>query len=119
VDSHSGVLVVDDDASIRLLCRVNLELDGIPVDEAGSLGEARSLLSERPFDIVLLDVHVGTESGAELLEELRRDRPDVKVALLTGSEGADVGPLAADAVIRKPFTLDELRDTVRGLAPDR
>ena len=39
------VLVVDDDDSLRLLCRVNLELDGYRVLEAGSLAEAREALA--------------------------------------------------------------------------
>lgn len=113
---HS-VLVVDDDPSIRLLCRVNLELDGWPVVEAGTLEQARRALAESEVGVVLLDVHVGTADGLELLAELRRDRPGLAVALLTGSAGPtsdDRGQ--ADAVLTKPFTLEELNETVRRLA---
>jgi DNA-binding response OmpR family regulator len=113
-----SVLVVDDDAAIRLLCRVNLELDGYRVAEASSLGEARSVLGSEPVEVVLLDLHVGSERGLELLSELRRDRPEVAVALLTGSsqERSPADEAAADAVIPKPFELDELGSTVRRLA---
>ena len=111
------VLVVDDDASIRFLCRVNLELDGCTVFEAASLDAARAELERADIDVVLLDVHVGTRDGKELLDELRRDHPAVGVALLTGS--ADTPATAgchADAVLSKPFTLEGLTNTVHALA---
>ena len=115
--SHT-VLVVDDDRSIRFLCRVNLELEGWTVREAATLAEARRELEERPADVVLLDVHVGSERGLDFLEELRRDYPAVPVALLTGSvETSPADGVGADAVIAKPFTLEQLVETVRGLQP--
>ena len=60
------VLVVDDDASLRLLCRVNLELEGLRVLEARDVGEAEALLGTEAVDLLLLDVHIGVESGIEL-----------------------------------------------------
>jgi DNA-binding response OmpR family regulator len=109
------VLVVDDDASIRMLCRLNLELDGWSVREAATLARAREELVPEGVDVVLLDVHVGSENSVEFLRELRRQRPGLKVAMLTGSD--DLQDLDADAVIPKPFRIDELRTTVAGLAP--
>jgi DNA-binding response OmpR family regulator len=111
------VLVVDDEPSIRLLCRVNLELDGCVVLEAGALADARELLEAHDVDVVLLDVHVGPDDGRDLLRELRATRPETAVALLTGSSGAEV--LAredADALVAKPFNLDMLVSTVKRLA---
>jgi DNA-binding NtrC family response regulator len=108
------VLVVDDDASIRLLCRLNLELDGWHVLEAATLPHAREQLAAADVNVVVLDVHVGADNGIEFLRELRRDRPQVKVAMLTGS--ADVGDVASDAVIPKPFTIEQLTSTVANLA---
>jgi DNA-binding NtrC family response regulator len=118
VDAPPSVLVVDDDASIRMLCRVNLELDGINVLEAATLSQARERLAEADVSVVLLDVHVGPESGIDLLRELRRERPGVRVALLTGSEGDSTRDVEPHAVVGKPFTLDELRSTVERLAAE-
>jgi DNA-binding response OmpR family regulator len=116
VDSPSHtVLVVDDDASIRLLCRLNLELDGWTVREAATIAQAREELVPGDVDVVVLDVHVGSGNGLEFLPELRRDRPDVKVAMLTGSDKLD--DVASDAVIPKPFTIEQLTATVASLAP--
>jgi DNA-binding response OmpR family regulator len=108
------VLVVDDDASIRLLCRLNLELDGWHVLEAATLSSAREQLDEGDIGVVVLDVHVGSGNGIEFLQELRRERPAVKVAMLTGSE--NVGDVGSDAVIPKPFTIEQLTSTVANLA---
>jgi DNA-binding response OmpR family regulator len=111
------VLVVDDDASIRLLCRINLELDDHHVLEAATLDEARRAIASAPVGVVILDVHVGAEDGLAFLAELRRERPGVAVAVLTGSaDSASVAAAGPDAVLGKPFVLDELRATVDGLS---
>jgi DNA-binding NtrC family response regulator len=118
VDSPSNtVLVVDDDAAIRFLCRVNLELEGWTVREAASVAEARAAVADRDIAVVLLDVHLGAESSLDLLEELRAGHPDLPVAMLTGSTGTPtLEGVIADAVIPKPFRPDALTATVRRLA---
>ena len=115
-DSSATVLVVDDEHSIRYLCRVNLELDGYRVLEAAEVAEARRLLASEHVDVVLLDLHVGPERTDDLLEELRRRTPPIPVALVTGSTDvlAPDRP-AADAVLSKPFAPEELTETVRRL----
>jgi DNA-binding NtrC family response regulator len=111
------VLVVDDDASIRLLCRINLELEGWLVREAATLAAARECLAAGDVRAVLLDVHLSDGSGTAFLEEVRHEYPGVRVALLTGTvDTPALDGVAADAVIPKPFTLDALVGTVRGLA---
>lgn len=120
VSAQVTVLVVDDDPSIRLLCRVNLQLDGYVVTEAGTLDEARTAIAEQQPDLVILDVHIPGGDGRELLAELRAERPELPVALLTGSAAReDLLRAGADALIPKPFTLVELRETVRRLAGGR
>jgi DNA-binding response OmpR family regulator len=108
------VLVVDDDPSIRMLCRVNLEFAGWNVLEGGTIDQARAQLDASDVDVVVLDVHVGSGDGAAFLEELRRDRPDLKVAMLTGSDRLE--GIKSDAVIPKPFTIEQLTTTVANLA---
>jgi DNA-binding NtrC family response regulator len=111
------VLVVDDAAAIRLLCRVNLELDGHRVLEASSVAQARDLLGGGKISLVLLDVHVGPDDGLAFLDEIRRDHSDLRVALLTGSTDLDrVREHNPDAVLGKPFELDQLRDVIAALA---
>ena len=114
---HS-VLVVDDEPAIRLLCKVNLELEGYAVLEADTLAEARRQLREGAgsIGVVLLDVHVGSEDGRELIGEIRSEWPSVRIALFSGTSGyAGVATADADAVVPKPFTLEQLTDTVARL----
>ena len=113
---NGHVLVVDDDSSLRLLCRVNLELDGFAVSEAPTLDDAREMVASGAIDAVLLDVHVGHENGIELLDELSRDRPALPVILLTGESGLpDEARGRAAAVLSKPFEVRELAATVARL----
>ncbi len=102
--SPPRILVVDDEPSIRLLCRINLELDGYEVLEAESLGEARARLAEEPVGIVLLDLNLGGHRSDELVAECHARRPPVPVVLVTGSaQPARVELAGADAVLTKPF----------------
>jgi DNA-binding NtrC family response regulator len=110
------LLVVDDDPSIRFLCRVNLEFEGWKVREAATLREARAHLADGSVKVVLLDVHVGPENGVAFLEEIRSNHPETKVAMLTGSAGGpSLDAAAPDGIISKPFSLDELSSTVAAL----
>jgi DNA-binding NtrC family response regulator len=114
---RQAVLVVDDEPSIRLLCRINLELEGFDVLEAGTLAEARAAISSRDVSVVLLDLRIGHETGGDLVQELRDRQPHVAVAFVTGS--AEITPTdhgLADAYLPKPFTIEALLTTVKRLA---
>jgi DNA-binding response OmpR family regulator len=112
------VLIVDDDPSLRLLCRVNLELDGYRVVEAPSVAAAEDALEDGGVDLVLLDVHVGADDGLALMRSLRQRGHGAPVVLFTGSARLDSPTIAeADGVVPKPFRLEQLLGVVRELAP--
>jgi DNA-binding NtrC family response regulator len=111
------ILVVDDDPSIRLLCRVNLELDGHEVLEADTVARARKALSGGDVDVVLLDIHLYGERSDVLIAECHAQRPPIPVVLVTGSADVTQDSLGeADAILPKPFELGELLTTVSRLA---
>jgi DNA-binding response OmpR family regulator len=114
---HRLVVVADDDDAIRLLCRVNLELEGYRVAEAANSRELGRVADEEEVALVLLDIHLGSEDGIEVARELRARHPGIAIAFLSGS--VDFGERSAavsDAAIRKPFTLEEFTETVHRLA---
>ena len=112
------VLIVDDDEALRLLCRVNLELDGYRVVEAESVASAEEVLAAGAVDLVLLDVHVGADDGVLLMRSLRERGQGPPVVLFTGSARLDALTIAeADGVVPKPFRLEQLLDVVHALAP--
>ena len=113
----STVLVVDDDSALRLLCRVNLELEHYRVLEAATLQEATEALATERIDVVLLDVHVGRDDGRRFLRDMRAQGNAVPVALFTGSsEVSDAEGELAGAVLPKPFPLEELTAVVARLS---
>jgi DNA-binding response OmpR family regulator len=115
-DPVARALVVDDDPALRMLCRVNLELEGFAVREAGTLAEADAAVAEERPDVVLLDVHLNAERTSELLERLRAD--GIPVVLVTGSVDIDDYRGRADAVLAKPFdprTLVEVAQRLGGV----
>jgi DNA-binding response OmpR family regulator len=107
-------LVVDDDAALRMLCRVNLELEGFAVREAATVAEAEAAIAAERPDVVLLDIHLGGEQTHELLARIRGD--GIPVALVTGSVDIDDYRDTADAVLGKPFVPQTLVETARRLA---
>jgi two-component system, OmpR family, KDP operon response regulator KdpE len=113
-DDTTTVLVIDDDPSLRLLCRVNLELEGYAVVEAGSLAQAEQALEDGGVNVILLDMHLGNEQGRELIPKIEEHGLGSSLALLTGSPGSQLP--AGATVIPKPFQIDQLTGTVRQLA---
>lgn len=110
-----SVLVVDDEQSMRLLCRINLELDGHRVRGAATLAEAREEIERELPDVILLDLHVGLEDGNALIDELQALELPIRVVLLSGA--SDVGPglrSRVDCVLGKPFELERLAAAVDG-----
>jgi DNA-binding response OmpR family regulator len=115
------VLVIDDEAPIRLLCRVNLEAEGMEVLEAadGPSGLAKAR-AERP-DLVLLDVMMPGLDGWGVAEQLLEDdeTAGIPIIFLTAraefrdrARGLDIGGVD---YITKPFNPVELAPLVRNL----
>jgi len=85
--------------------------------EASSLATAREELDREVIDVVVLDVHLYNERSDALVAECHARRPPIPVMLVTGSvEITDAGLSDADAILPKPFELDQLLSTVRNLA---
>jgi DNA-binding response OmpR family regulator len=65
---------------------------------------------------VLLDLHLGREDGVDIARRLRSDHPSVRIAFLTGDGSrSDQRNEAADGFLPKPFSLEELSETVASL----
>lgn len=109
-----SALVVDDDAAIRVLVRINLELEGFAVSEAATLAEAEAAIGRERPAVVLLDVHLGTEDTGGLLARLRS--AGIPVAVVTGSADIEDYEDTADGVLAKPFQPETLVELARRLA---
>lgn len=112
------VLIADDERPIRLLCRVNLELEGMAVVEAADGAEAvERARVERP-DVAVLDVAMPYLDGWQVAERLRADPATAGVALvfltaMTNQESQDRAREWNGVFVPKPFNPLELAAIVQ------
>jgi excisionase family DNA binding protein len=132
-DSRSGagqagrpvILIVDDDPQLREFVRVNLEMDGYAVREAGSAEEGLAALEEEPPDLVLLDVMMPSVDGFEMLRRMqeRHSVGSVPVIMFSGKvdevTAAQAAREGAQAFIGKPFDPQQLIESTRQLLRHR
>ena len=111
-ESISTILIVDDEASIRISLRTILEGVGFAVVEAARGEEAVALVYTTEFDAVLLDINMPGLGGVEVCRAMRKNWPRMPIVMLTvkDSEESKVEALdaGADDYVTKPFQLREL-----------
>lgn len=113
------VLVVDDDEETRELVCHALERDGHNAASVPSFEAAQEAIESTRFDVVVLDVMLGQQSGLDLCAQLRREGMETPILFLSARgtvharvEGLDAG---GDDYLAKPFALSELLARVRAL----
>ena len=117
------VLLVDDDAKVRELVRVNLEFEGYVVREAGSAEEGMEAIEAAKPDLVLLDVMMPHVDGWEMLRRVqeRYGAGAIPVVMFSGKvdEQAEhqANASGAQGFVGKPFDLQQLIDQTKAIAP--
>ena len=108
------ILVVDDEANIRLLYTEELTDEGYEVVTAGNISEATERLQEGAFDLAVLDIKLKNESGIELLQQLVKDRHDMPVILCSAFScyKDDFSAWLADGYVVKSGDLTELKHEI-------
>jgi DNA-binding response OmpR family regulator len=105
-------LIVDDDEAIRFFAASTLAREGWHVNEASSGEAALTLLEQKYFDILLLDLRLAGIDGLTVMRQVNSRWPDVKIIILTGHASLDS---AIEAVrygafdyLQKPCSLDDI-----------
>ncbi len=116
-----NVLVVDDEQDICDFFKYFLKRMNFTVDQASDLESARSKLIDTKFDLIILDLKLPDGNGLEFLEEVKLNRPETKVMIITGVStiGTAVEAIKKGAFdyIEKPFDdLDELKKIINRAA---
>ena len=118
MSDSSTILLVDDDEAVRRVLSYPLERDGYTVVQAVDGEEALEAFSERPVDLVVLDIMLPKLDGLEVCRQLRA-KSSVPIIMLTARDdeldkvlGLELG---ADDYITKPFSIREFRSRVRAL----
>ncbi len=106
------ILIVDDEDNHRLMLRAHLSAEGYQVQEAADGTQAVQAVSNRVFDLILLDVRMPGMDGTEALQEIVRVSPGTPVVMMTayGSIESAVAclKLGAEDYLTKPLDVDEL-----------
>jgi NtrC-family two-component system response regulator AlgB len=116
VPDRLAVLVVDDEKNIRTTLTVCLEQLSHQVVSVPSAEGALAALAKQPFDLALVDLKLGMDSGLELIPRLLADRPELLVVIITAYATVET---AVEAIRRgawdylpKPFTPAQIRHLV-------
>ncbi|HEY5975128.1 MAG TPA: response regulator [Geobacteraceae bacterium] len=111
------ILVVDDEAGIRLLYSQELADEGYEVDSAASIAEALAMLQGQQYDVAILDIKLKNESGLDLLQKIVKERHDMVVILSTAFScyKDDFSAWLADGYVVKSSDMQELKDEIRRL----
>jgi CheY-like chemotaxis protein len=117
----SRVLIVDDEADIRLTLKLILEMAGHQILEAGDGHGALCMVKQEP-DVVLLDIRLPDIDGLEVLRILKGEPKvaDIPVVCVSAHSSGDTQrralALGAVAYLSKPFDFERLRDVVAAAA---
>ena len=111
------ILVVDDDEGVRRFIVERLEMIGYSVSEASDGPSGLELLKAAAPDLLIVDFAMAGMTGLEVAEAARLVAPDLPIILATGyAETASIEEIQiVQRVLRKPFQMDELAGTVRGV----
>jgi CheY-like chemotaxis protein len=118
------ILVVDDDADMRLTLKLSLELAGYAVDVAGNAREALAQQREQPADVLITDIFMPDADGFEAIDAFRREYPDTRIVVVSGGAQftkrdylPDAELIGVDATLQKPFDVDTLLALLKGMMP--
>jgi excisionase family DNA binding protein len=117
------VLLVDDDARVRELVRVNLEFEGYTVREAASAEEGMAAIEEAKPELILLDVMMPHVDGWEMLRRVQENYGvgSIPVVMFSGKVNeqsqAEAEARGARGFVGKPFDLQQLIDQTKQIIP--
>jgi DNA-binding response OmpR family regulator len=115
----SRILIVEDEASMRMGLADNLEFEGYQVESVSHGIEGMDKILQHKYDLILLDVMLPGMSGFDICRQVRKKGNDTPIILLT-AKGEEIDKvlgleLGADDYITKPFSVRELMARVKAV----
>jgi len=117
------ILIIDDESNIRVQLSLCLEAAGHQVVGHGNVHDALAAASWQVFDLVFLDIRLGTENGLDYIPRLLSENPWTKVVVITAYASVDTAIEAmkrgASDYLAKPFTPSQVQFVTRKIAERR
>ena len=109
------VLIIEDEGDMCLLLNIILAGKKLQLDHVKSLADAQSYLEDTHPQVVLLDNKLPYGFGVDFIPQIKKQNPSAKIIMITGFD-ASAGDVAlengADMFLTKPFTKEQLQDSV-------
>jgi CheY-like chemotaxis protein len=116
------ILIADDDGGLRNALKLALEANGYGVQLAANGGEALSTQRKDPADVLITDIFMPDSDGFEAIDGFRKAFPGARIVVMSGDAKKAKGEylsaaalMGADAVLKKPFQIETLLQTLRSL----
>jgi two-component system, NtrC family, response regulator AlgB len=117
------ILVVDDEENIRFAVSTCLEADGHKVESVGAIEPALDATAKQAFDLIFLDVRLGTQNGLDYIKSLLEENPWARIVVMTAYASIETAvqamKLGATDYLPKPFDPEQLRLLTQKVAERR
>jgi CheY-like chemotaxis protein len=113
------LLIVDDDADMRLSLKLALEMAGYTAELAADGREALAIQQQRPADVLITDIFMPESDGFEVIDAVRRRFPQTRIVVISGGAKLakreyllDAALMDVDAILPKPFDVEAFLQTL-------
>ena len=117
--ARKRLLIVEDDADMRLSLKLALEMAGYITEVAADGREALAIQKQRPADILITDIFMPETDGFEVIDAVRRGFPQTRIVVVSGGARLakreyllDAALMDVDAILPKPFDVETLLMTL-------
>ena len=117
--ARKRLLIVEDDADMRLSLKLALEMAGYITEVAADGREALAIQKQRPADILITDIFMPETDGFEVIDGVRRGFPQTRIVVVSGGARLakreyllDAALTDVDAILPKPFEVETLLMTL-------
>jgi DNA-binding response OmpR family regulator len=112
------ILIIEDEGEMCLVLNILLTNEEVELEHVKDLSTAAGYLKEKQPSLIILDNKLPDGYGVDFIGFLKRNYPSIKIIMITGFDGS-VGDVAlengADVFLEKPFTKQQLFESVRAL----
>ena len=117
--ARKRLLIVEDDADMRLSLKLALEMAGYITEVAADGRAALAIQTQRPADILITDIFMPETDGFEVIDAVRRGFPQTRIVVVSGGARLakreyllDAALMDVDAILPKPFDVETLLMTL-------